>query len=44
VRGTLVTEPVYAVRFRAADLWGHGGHDVIVELWESYLAEAAGER
>ena len=44
VRGTLVTEPVYAVRFRAADLWGHGGHDVIVELWESYLEEAAGER
>jgi nitrile hydratase len=44
VRGTLVTEPVYAVRFSASDLWGRGGHDVIVELWESYLEEAAGER
>ena len=44
VRGTLLTEPVYAVRFSAADLWGHGQHSVIVELWESYLEEAPGER
>lgn len=44
VRGTLVTEPVYAVRFSAADLWGLGRHSVIVELWESYLEEAPGER
>jgi nitrile hydratase subunit beta len=31
-------EPVYLVRFPAADLWGPpGGHWVQVELWESYL-------
>ncbi len=31
-------EPVYTVRFPAADLWGSpGGHWVQVELWESYL-------
>jgi hypothetical protein len=35
-------EPVYTVRFRAAELWGPpGGHWVQVELWESYL-EAVG--
>jgi hypothetical protein len=43
-RGTELTEPVYAVRFSAADLWGHGRHSVIVELWESYLEEEPGER
>ena len=31
-------EPVYTVRFAAADLWGPpAGHWVQVELWESYL-------
>jgi hypothetical protein len=31
-------EPVYTVRFPAADLWGPpAGHWVQVELWESYL-------
>lgn len=31
-------EPVYTVRFSAADLWGKpAGHWVQVELWESYL-------
>jgi hypothetical protein len=31
-------EPVYLVRFPAAELWGPpGGHWVQVELWESYL-------
>ncbi len=31
-------EPVYTVRFRAADLWGPpAAHLVHVELWESYL-------
>jgi hypothetical protein len=31
-------EPVYTVRFPAADLWGSPGeHWVQVELWESYL-------
>lgn len=34
-------EPVYTVRFAAADLWGAGSgaatHWVQVELWQSYL-------
>jgi hypothetical protein len=30
-------EPVYTVRFSAADLWGAGGHEVTVDLWQSYL-------
>lgn len=30
-------ETVYAVRFAARDLWGSGGHTVVVDLWESYL-------
>ena len=30
-------EPVYTVRFAAAELWGTGGHDVTVDLWQSYL-------
>ena len=42
VRG--ITPPdvhaVYAVRFRASDLWGEGDHDVTVELWERYLDPA----
>lgn len=41
-------EPVYAVRFGAAELFGAGGHQVILDLWESYLrpvaeGEASGE-
>ncbi|MCW2938076.1 MAG: Cobalt-containing nitrile hydratase subunit beta [Actinomycetia bacterium] len=32
-------ETVYAVRFRAAELWGTGTHSVTVDLWESYLEE-----
>jgi hypothetical protein len=32
-------EPVYAVRFHGADLWGSGSHTVTVDLWESYLEE-----
>lgn len=40
VRGTMRHEPVYAVRFAARDLWGHGSHGVVVDLWESYLEEA----
>jgi nitrile hydratase len=37
-------EPVYTVRFAAADPWGSGGHEVTVDLWQSYLdhAPAAG--
>ncbi|MEP7054176.1 MAG: SH3-like domain-containing protein [Actinomycetota bacterium] len=37
---SLRTEPVYAVRFRAQELWGSGDHDVVLDLWESYLEEA----
>ena len=40
VRGIARPEPVYAVRFAAAELWGSGTHSVIVDLWESYLEEA----
>ena len=40
VRGVLRAEPVYAVRFAAAELWGSGSHSVILDLWESYLEEA----
>jgi nitrile hydratase len=35
-----VREPVYAVRFDSAELWGVGGHSVTIELWESYLEPA----
>jgi nitrile hydratase subunit beta len=40
VRGVFRAEPVYAVRFDAAELWGSGSHSVILDLWESYLEEA----
>ena len=40
VRGVFRAEPVYAVRFEAAELWGSGSHSVILDLWESYLEEA----
>lgn len=33
-------EPVYAVTFVAASLWGAGDHSVTVNLWESYLEPA----
>jgi nitrile hydratase len=33
-------EPVYAVRFHGADLWGSGSHTVTADLWECYLEEA----
>ncbi|HEX6470116.1 MAG TPA: SH3-like domain-containing protein [Streptosporangiaceae bacterium] len=33
-------EPVYTVRFAAAELWGTGDHEVTVDLWQSYLAPA----
>lgn len=32
---------VYHVRFAAADLFGDGEHDVVVELWEDYLEDAS---
>lgn len=37
-------EPVYTVRFAAADLFGEGEHTVTVDLWESYLSPAAAGR
>ena len=47
-RADVPVEQVYAVRFEARDLWGAGGHHVVLDLWESYLAEdeegAADER
>jgi hypothetical protein len=39
VRGVSRPEPVYAVRFRADELWGSGSHSVILDLWESYVEE-----
>lgn len=36
-------EPVYTVRFAAADLFGEGDHTVTVDLWESYLWPAVPE-
>jgi nitrile hydratase len=36
-------EPVYTVRFAAAELFGEGGHTVTVDLWESYLRPATPE-
>jgi nitrile hydratase len=41
VRGVRRPEPVYAVRFAAAELWGGGSHSVTLDLWESYLEEDA---
>jgi nitrile hydratase len=40
VRGIARPEPVYAVRFGAAELWGSGSHSVTLDLWESYVEEA----
>jgi nitrile hydratase subunit beta len=40
VRGIVRAEPVYTVRFPAAELWGSGAHAVIIDMWESYLEEA----
>ena len=39
MRGVSRAEPVYAVRFRAAELWGSGSHCVMLDMWESYLEE-----
>ena len=36
-------EPVYAVRFRAAELFGDGEHSITVDLWQSYLRRAQEE-
>lgn len=45
-RGESVIEPLYTVRFEAADLWGaqgRPGDGVRVDLWESYLEAPAGD-
>lgn len=34
-------QPVYHVRFRAAELFGAGTHTVTVELWQDYLESVA---
>ena len=39
----LPAEPVYTVRFAAAELFGEGDHTVTIDLWESYLRPAAPE-
>ena len=36
-------EPVYTVRFAAAELFSEGDHTVTVDLWESYLRPATPE-
>jgi nitrile hydratase len=33
-------EPVYTVRFAAAELFGEGTHSVTVDVWESRLEDA----
>jgi hypothetical protein len=33
-------QTVYAVRFPAWQLFGEGDHEVVLDLWESYLEEA----
>ncbi|MGZ3147080.1 SH3-like domain-containing protein [Lentzea chajnantorensis] len=32
-------QPVYAVRFTARELFGHGDHTVTLSLWEDYLSD-----
>jgi hypothetical protein len=40
VRGTTTREPVYTVRFTAAELFGSGDHEVTVDVWQSHLERA----
>ncbi|MEU9054107.1 SH3-like domain-containing protein [Streptomyces sp. NPDC048384] len=42
-RADVPVEQVYAVLFRARDLWGEGDHHVVLDLWESYLEEDRGD-
>lgn len=37
-------EPVYTVVFAARDLWGEGGHEVTLDLWQSYLERVPDRR
>ena len=34
-------EPVYSVRFEAAELFGTGDHAVVLAMWETYLEAAS---
>lgn len=36
-------QPIYQVRFAAVQLFGEGDHDLVVELWESYLEPDTGD-
>jgi hypothetical protein len=36
-------EAVYTVAFAARELWGEGEHDVMLDLWESYLEPCGAE-
>ena len=39
-RGLATTpQAVYAVRFTAQELFGHGDHTVTLSLWEDYLSD-----
>ena len=38
------SQPVWHVRFAAADLFGAGDHTVTVELWQDYLTVLEEER
>ncbi|WP_432072889.1 SH3-like domain-containing protein [Streptomyces wuyuanensis] len=38
-RGDAPLEQVYAVIFPARELWGEGDHDVVLDLFESYLED-----
>jgi nitrile hydratase len=41
-RGLVVEpEPVYSVRFDAAQLFGAGDHAVVLAMWETYLEGAS---
>ncbi|MEU2262637.1 SH3-like domain-containing protein [Streptomyces sp. NPDC019645] len=43
-RGDAPLEQVYAVRFPARELWGEGDHEVVLDLFESYLEDDPGDR
>ncbi|MEV1054883.1 SH3-like domain-containing protein [Streptomyces sp. NPDC049887] len=43
-RGDARLEQVYAVRFPARELWGEGDHEVVLDLFESYLEDDPGHR
>ncbi len=36
-------QTVYQVRFSSAQLFGAGDHDLVIELWESYLEPDTGD-